>query len=68
MNNTTTHDYLANEEEADYWLLVFEQLPDGLHFHQGLGPRAFIIDNIKSYARTYQSVYILGKHEGIIIN
>ncbi len=68
MNKTTTHDYAAYEEEADYLLSVYENLPDALFKNADLVPNNFIISKLKSFARAYQSVNVLGCDNGVVIN
>ncbi|MBR8534615.1 hypothetical protein KDU71_03515 [Carboxylicivirga sediminis] len=68
MRKTTTQDYAAYEEEADMLLSVFENLPDALFNNAELRPHEFIISSIKAFARSYQSMNVLGCENGMVIN
>lgn len=68
MSQITTPDFLANEEEATYWLFIFEQLPDGFGASAQQQPSAFIIDKIKAFAQVYQPIVLMGKDDGFVIN
>ncbi|MBK3518992.1 hypothetical protein [Carboxylicivirga marina] len=68
MSNTSTHDYLAEEEDANYWLSVFEKMPDALFADSKVMPRAFILTKIKAFARAYEPVVVLGKESEVIMN
>lgn len=68
MSNISTFDYLSFEEEASYWLTVFDELPDSSFRSSDNIPNAFLINKVKAFARSYKSVNLLGVEHGIIIN
>jgi len=68
MSHTTTHDFLANEEEAMYWLSVFEALPDSIGSEIQGEPSVFIVKQIKAFAKVYRPIVISGRIEELIIN
>ncbi|GEM_PF-3282957 len=68
MSNTSTHDFLAREEEADFWLSVFDKLPDAIFSRRTNTPSQNVVNNIKAFARAYHPVKILRGEEGIVIN
>ena len=68
MNRTATHDFLADEEEAGYWLSVFEQLPDVLGINTKQKPNALVINKLNAFSRAYRPMMILGREEGVLIN
>lgn len=68
MSETTTHDFLANEEEAGYWLSVYDKLPDALFSNVDVVPHSFIVSKIKAFARAYKPIKVLGIEKGLMIN
>ncbi|WP_439185641.1 hypothetical protein [Carboxylicivirga taeanensis] len=68
MSETSTHDYSAREEEADYLLNLFERLPDALFKNNDLLPHEFVITKIKAFARSYHPIKVAGRPCGIVVN
>jgi len=68
MSETTTHGNFASEEEAGYWLKVYEQLPDTLFSNSEVMPASFLVNKIKAFARVYKPINVLGTEAGIVIN
>ncbi|MCG8579081.1 MAG: hypothetical protein MI866_04155 [Bacteroidales bacterium] len=68
MNENFTQDYSSLEEDASYWLSVFDKLPDAVFSNSDKCPRTFIVNKIKAFARAYKPIVVLGKETDFIIN
>ncbi len=68
MDNTTTRNFLADEEEVNHWLSVFELIPDRLYSDSKQQPSVFIVNSLKAFSRAYQPFFILGREDGMVIN
>ncbi|TRX70456.1 hypothetical protein [Carboxylicivirga sp. M1479] len=67
MNNITTFDLNAREEESSYWLSVFDSLPDTTFTRSDIKAHAFVVSNIKAFARAYHPIDSICC-DGVIIN
>jgi hypothetical protein len=68
MNENFTQDFSSLEEDASYWLSVFDNLPDSVFTNKERSPRTFIVNKLKAFARAYQPIVVLGKETDLIIN
>ncbi|WP_430811825.1 MULTISPECIES: hypothetical protein [unclassified Carboxylicivirga] len=68
MSKLSTQDYVVKEEEANYWLSVFDALPDTLFSNTMALPNQLILANVKAFARAYQPLNVMELEGGIVIN
>lgn len=68
MNSTSTQELTLMEQEATWWLSVYENIPDEAFANADLKPSELVVQKIKGFSKALTTFTFLNHTESLLIN
>ena len=68
MSSMFTQELKLMEQEASWWLSVYENIPDEAFAHAGMKPSELVVQKIKGFSKALTTFTFLNHTESLLIN
>jgi len=68
MNNTFTQEITLMEQEASWWLAVYENIPDEAFIQVERKPSELVVQKVKGFSKALTTITFLNHTESVLIN
>ena len=68
MNSTSTQELILMEQEASWWLSVYDNMPDETFAFADVKPSELVVQKIKGFSKALTTFTFLNQTESLLIN